>query len=69
MRRREINIIHRIKDKNGRWIEDNEEVMKNFKDSFEDLFKGSDGEEEDLALQYTPTLITLQENSLLLKDI
>lgn len=55
-----------IEDKDGRWIEDEGGIMAAFKDTFEELFKGNNGEEEDRALQHILTLISTQDNSYLL---
>lgn len=69
MQRREINTIHRIKNRNRDSIEDSEETMQNFKETYEDLFKGSDGEDEEHVIQHISRLVTSEDNSRLLKEI
>lgn len=69
MQRRKMNIIHKIKNKDGGWIEGNVEIMQSFKDTFNDLFRGSEGEKEENAVQHIPNLVTPEDNSMLLKEI
>lgn len=69
MQRRENNTIHRVKNRNGEWIEDNTDIMKCFQDAYEEIYKGSEGEGEEEACQFIQPLITPQDNAWLLKEV
>lgn len=69
VQRRTTNVIHRIKDKTGRWLDDNDDIMAAFKETFDELYRGEPGEEDDYAIQHIPSLITQQDNSALIQEI
>lgn len=69
MRRRETNTIHRVKDITGEWRNDNDEIKLAFKEYFEDLFKEYHNDDDHVALHSIPTLISHNDNEMLLKDI
>ena len=67
--RRQTNKVVRIKDGNDEWIEEEEQIIKNFGDFYNELFQTEGMRDWQHVLDYVPKLVTNKMNQELMKKV
>ncbi|KAI9083192.1 hypothetical protein K1719_034925 [Acacia pycnantha] len=66
IQRRQRNKVLRLKDENGIWLEEREEINKAFSDFYQNLFRSGGSRCIDQAISYVREVVTAEENERLM---